>query len=76
MFFVVGALAHVGLVAFLRLSRKRTLAVRAERIAGLKDVEAVVLESNGSHSVVTAQAESDFALAGVPGVAGRSGAPV
>jgi uncharacterized membrane protein YcaP (DUF421 family) len=42
-------------------------AVRADGYSGMDDVEAVVLESDGSFSVVTARGGSDLALADVPG---------
>ena len=47
-------------------------AVRSEGFAGLDDVEAVVLESDGTFSVVTNKSGSDSALADVPGTRGAS----
>ena len=50
-------------------------AVRSGGFTGMDNVEAVVLESDGTFSVVTRQSDSDSALADVPGAEARLNGP-
>jgi uncharacterized membrane protein YcaP (DUF421 family) len=63
-----GELLHRAMTAQ-RITESEVLqAVRASGMAGLEDVEAVVLESDGSLSVVSRGSGSDSAVRDVPGV--------